>query len=553
MYSAEAEDYSKDATELDTWVFDRVKLLFNSAENDGELERELRQDQNVFFLHLLGLDTSGHSYRPYSREYLHNIQVVDEGVREITGLMETFFGDDKTAFVFTADHGMSDWGSHGDGHPDNTRTPLIAWGSGIASPRKSTTGNAGGHDYFSADWDLNHIQRNDVAQADIAVLMAYLAGIDFPVNSVGRLPLAYINTDDSIKAEAMLVNSQEILEIYRVKENQKKTTRVWFRPFNGLPYDHSTHQMLGHIRKTIDRGELKQAIRDCDNLMQLGLEGLRYLQTYDWLFLRALITVGYLGWIAFSLTAALDQYVLNGKTEARRSVASKFVLGSVLAALFAALYMQNSPYQYYAYSIFPVLFWEEVLARRETWIGITKVTLKQVSANELVERGLSVMAFGVLLEVIVSSSQLLIFQFTWTHIDQVQSYYYRKIYTLAYVLAIYWPVLYGFGFFRANWIICLRWALLCAAMSIFTFLPAMKTEDINLMYVNFCMSIKYYQTDRHGSTIGGLIMFVLGACYSAFETTIVDAPAPNRISRTILTFQVRFLDAISLSDTNSTR
>lgn len=63
-------------------------------------------------------------------------------------------------------------------------------------------------------------------------------------------------------------------------------------------------------------------------------------------------------------------------------------------------------------SIFPILFWEEVLARRETWIGITKVTLKQVSANELVERGLSVMASGVLLEVIVSPSQLLIPQFT---------------------------------------------------------------------------------------------------------------------------------------------
>lgn len=127
MYSAEAEDYSKDAMGLDTWVFDQVKLLSNSAENDGELEREPRQDQNVFFLHLFGLDTSGNSYRPYSREYLHNIQVVDEGGREITGLMETFFRDDKTAFVFTADHGMIDWGSYRDGHPDNTRTPLIAW------------------------------------------------------------------------------------------------------------------------------------------------------------------------------------------------------------------------------------------------------------------------------------------------------------------------------------------------------------------------------------------------------------------------------------------
>lgn len=338
--------------------------------------------------------------------------------------------------------------------------------------------------------------------------------------------------------------------MYRVKENQKKVTRLWYRPFTGLPGDHSTHQMLKHIRKTIDKGEFKQAIRSCDDLMQLGLEGLRYLQTYDWLFLRALITVGYLGWIAFSLTTALDQHVLNRKTKARRSVANKSVLGAVLAALFTTLYMQNSSYRYYAYAIFPVLFWEEVLARRETWIGITKITLEQVSANELIERGLSVMAFGVLLEVIVSSSQLLISQFTWTHIDQVQSYYHREIYTLAYMLAIYWPVLYGFEFFRSNWVICLRWALLCAAMGIFTLLPAMKTEDINLMYVNVCMSIKYYQTDRFGSTFGGLIMFVLGIWYNAFEMRTVDAP---RISRAILAFQVRFLDAISVNDTDSTR
>lgn len=89
-YSADAEDFSKDATELDRWVFDGVKRFFHSAAEDVELEAVLRQDQNIFFLHLLGLDTSGHSYRPYSREYLHNIQVVDQGVREMTALFEAF-------------------------------------------------------------------------------------------------------------------------------------------------------------------------------------------------------------------------------------------------------------------------------------------------------------------------------------------------------------------------------------------------------------------------------------------------------------------------------
>ncbi len=102
---------------------------------------------------------------------------MDQGVKEITKLVEDFYADGKTAFIFTADHGMSDWGSHGDGHPDNTRTPLIAWGSGVATPRSVVGETAPGHeDGFSKDWGLDTIQRHDVAQADVAALMAYLAG-----------------------------------------------------------------------------------------------------------------------------------------------------------------------------------------------------------------------------------------------------------------------------------------------------------------------------------------------------------------------------------------
>ena len=63
---------------------------------------------------------------------------------------------------------MSDWGSHGDGHPDNTRTPLIAWGAGVNKPDRA---NPTGHDAFSADWYLDSVKRVDVNQADIAPLM----------------------------------------------------------------------------------------------------------------------------------------------------------------------------------------------------------------------------------------------------------------------------------------------------------------------------------------------------------------------------------------------
>lgn len=402
-YGAEEEDYSKDATELDTWVFERVKQLFADAPENPDLNTQLRQDKNVFFLHLLGLDTTGHAYRPYSREYLHNIKVVDQGVQEITELIENFYGDDQTAFVFTADHGMSDWGSHGDGHPDNTRTPLVAWGAGVAKPVTVSSGLAPGHeDTFSHDWDLDHVQRNDVAQADIATLMAYLAGLSFPVNSVGELPLAYISADDSTKAKAMLVNAKQVLEMYHIKEQGKKSTEFRYKPFSGFAdAEHSTEHRIELIQQTIDQGKYKQAIDDADALIQLGLQGLRYLQTYDWLFLRALVTVGYLGWIAFAFTTAIDQHVLFGKVGASRSSASTMIFSSLLVGLCSYLYVRSSPWTYYAYASFPVMFWEEVFARRQAISHATGLLSQHLTSKAAASLGLYLVGFVVILEIMV--------------------------------------------------------------------------------------------------------------------------------------------------------
>ena len=45
------------------------------------------------------------------RQYLDNIKVVDKGIEHITDMFEDFFNKDgKTAYVFTADHGMTNWG-----------------------------------------------------------------------------------------------------------------------------------------------------------------------------------------------------------------------------------------------------------------------------------------------------------------------------------------------------------------------------------------------------------------------------------------------------------
>ena len=94
-------------------MFERVDNLFAEAERNATLANRLKQDKIVLFLHLLGIDTYGHSKRPFSREYLHEIAVIDEGIRRVEQRIETFFNHDgQTAYVFTADHGMSDKGSY---------------------------------------------------------------------------------------------------------------------------------------------------------------------------------------------------------------------------------------------------------------------------------------------------------------------------------------------------------------------------------------------------------------------------------------------------------
>ena len=46
---------------------------------------------------------------------MENIKVVDDIVKRTERLVSEFYGDEETVFVFTADHGMSKIGNHGDG------------------------------------------------------------------------------------------------------------------------------------------------------------------------------------------------------------------------------------------------------------------------------------------------------------------------------------------------------------------------------------------------------------------------------------------------------
>ena len=511
-YPPEYEDFTLDATALDTWVFDKVRDLFKEAKTNSTLDNILRQDKNVFFLHLLGLDTSGHAYRPYSKEYLHNIKIVDDGVKEITGIIEDFFRDDQTAFIFTADHGMSDWGSHGDGHPDNTRTPLIAWGSGIARPNVFPKGNAPGHDDgFSHDWNLNHIQRHDVAQADIATLMAYLTGLEFPVNSVGELPLSFLTASPAEKANAALVNTKSVLEMYRVKEVEKKATALNYKPYPPFgKVNGSIAERLSAIQTSISSERHEEAIDLSAELLQDGIQGLRYLQTYDWLFLRALITAGYLGWITYALSTVIDLHVLQGSVASERTLTTTMIFSSILVLLYASFIIDRSPLTYYGYAFFPVFFWEEIFSRRKGCLAGLKVLFGEFEGSS----GYGSLAIQFCLYIGVLEAL-------------VQSYFHRSIFTVCYVLAAIWPFQYGADFIRDNTNTLIAWAAGCLVLSTFTLLEALKVENANTI------------------TTGGILMFAAGAVYLVYEHDITSrsrsktsASKATYLSRAIMGLQV---------------
>lgn len=68
MYPSEFEDFAaSDASKLDTWVFDKVNEFFIEAKRNSSLDKEIKKNGIILFLHLLGVDTNGHAHKPYSK------------------------------------------------------------------------------------------------------------------------------------------------------------------------------------------------------------------------------------------------------------------------------------------------------------------------------------------------------------------------------------------------------------------------------------------------------------------------------------------------------
>lgn len=454
MYGHEYEDFTQSSIELDTFVFKNLHKLFENASLDTQLDSQIRQEGNVFFLHLLGTDTAGHAYRPYSAEYYDNIKHTDSQIEKLVPKIHEFFGDDETAFIFTADHGMSDFGSHGDGHPDNTRTPLVAWGAGINKPQPAKDPYA---EPGTEDWQFDKIQRFDVNQADIASLMSYLVGTNYPANSVGELPLGFLSTPEHSKLQALYQNALSILEQYLVKEREVADSQFRFKEFPGFvenPIDDYKREII-EMMALVEAGATSEheAIAAVEKFISACLEGLDYLQSYNLLLLRSVVCLGFLGWICYSFTIFLQLFILEKPPQIfSDNMFPLTFFGGFTLALSYMLFYQKSPFNYYVYAAFPLFLWYK----------ITRMSPVLVTGVPQLFLGLSKISVFGILSAIIAVYELIVYGF-----------FDRRIFSLIFVTLAFYPA-------KSHLLLWdkLKWSILSCGLAVFNFLDPVKKESL---------------------------------------------------------------------------
>ncbi|XP_030905527.2 GPI ethanolamine phosphate transferase 1 isoform X2 [Melopsittacus undulatus] len=455
-YTAESEDFgAKDAAELDMWVFDHVKSFFNSSRSNQTLFSALNEEKVVLFLHLLGIDTNGHAHRPNSREYKENIKKVDESVKEIALMIDSFYGNDgKTAFILTSDHGMTDWGTHGAGHPSETLTPLVVWGAGVNYPQRVTSQKF--EDNFLKEWKLENFKRLDVNQADVAPLMASLIGVPFPLNSVGTLPLEYLNNSALFKAESMFTNAVQIIEQFKVKMSQKRETTLSFLfiPFKPL----SDSEQINYLKKArlyIQQQKYDEAISLCKTVINLALEGLSYYHTYDRLFLGLSIAMSFVGWTTYVILVIIKTHTnLTKAIQTSNKESPVLFYGFAFVGMIIAFFLliQTCPWTYYIYCLLPVPVWYAV---------VKELPVIQDLATNLLSHNM-VQSVGFIF-ICILGIEILVF-----------SFFYRSALTLGLLVFAGWPVitqLWAQAKTSAS-----VWTLLCVLLALFPLMPVVGRE-----------------------------------------------------------------------------
>ncbi|XP_023024700.2 GPI ethanolamine phosphate transferase 1 isoform X1 [Leptinotarsa decemlineata] len=429
-YDSDMEDFGKsDTGALDTWVFQRVNHFLKNEVKRCVLNCTTYFSRgNLFFLHLLGIDTAGHGYKPHSMEYKNNIKLVDENIEKLVALVESVFIDKATAYVFTSDHGMTDWGSHGAGSPHETEAPIIAWGAGLRENN----------------------ERQDINQTDIAPLLASLIGINIPTNSLGFLPTGYLYVGIRDMSEMVLSNTLQLFEIFKVKSMKIKTSALVFKPFKDISERNLTRKMTA-LKNLFKTEEFFDLIDECKEFQSFLVEGVNYYHSYYHYPVLISVSLGFMVWIAFLTTTVLT----FGKKHIYRK--QNNTLSGVLVVLVIYLcYISKFSLTYYLYFTFPFIMYS---------LSFKNFEFSDISSKISISNLINIIVY-------VAGIELLVYGF-----------FDRFAFTVIMIILAIWVLIPVSLRVKPSKLEKMMWVICCTVLAFFPTLPVMKTTFNVPMYI----------------------------------------------------------------------
>lgn len=457
---AELLDYKRENHQvLDEWVFKQVSLLLKNSGRTSALQ----EPGIILSLHLSGLDMTGHSKKPGSEEYSKNIKYVDKKIKKMEYLVNKNFQDNLTTFIFTSDHGMTDWGSHGSGSDHETFTPFITWGAGVKINNK----------------------RLDLQQIDIAPFISSLLGLNYPVNSLGRVPIQYLEIPDDQKLQILTNNLKQLYRILEVKQNRIVTNK--FVVFHRRPHitPENFNQTISEIFKTFSNSTegRNNAFDQCQEFFNRISKEIDYFDNYYMVTLISSISMGFFLWLLYVTTFFVPDFAVPKlETKEIRIQGAVFVVTSLLLVLLC--FSQAFCSTYYFYILFPNVMLHLLLRKRRKMSYLFK-ELNDISLLQCIQ--ISLTAMFVMVAVI--------------------SFYYR--FCLSIVL-----VLVSCSMFLSQTTLdnvhMLYWMVLSLILTVFPLLPAMLTKFqvvyfmsgyVIWQYLNFCVFAKKWYRFRDSVSV----------------------------------------------------
>jgi phosphatidylinositol glycan class N len=180
--------------------------------------------------------------------------------------------------------------------------------------------------------------------------------------------------------------------------------------------------------------------------------------------LRSIVTMGYLGFIAYSSSFALRKYVYVDTDSKVDSVTLPTAAGAAIFAAFAIrFFAEKAPSSYYVYAAFPCFFWSSVLSSAYPF----KVLWRDIAAS--VGSGRKLIGGSL---AIITTLQVMV----W-------GYARREVFSaLLVAMGVLWPaLLIDRSVVRGNFSLVAAWTASCLALAVFPMLPVEKGESIVIM------------------------------------------------------------------------